>query len=722
MDETLTIFEGDPHYGKYALKVWGPFQLLENVGQGGFGEVYRAFDTVLEREVALKLLLPRVSSQESQEREILREARLLAKVRHPNVVSVYGVDTHEGRVGFWSDFVRGRTLTSVLSMQGPFGPREAALVGIDLCKALAAVHAAGLLHRDIKTSNAMREEGGRILLMDFGLSLDENDHHGLGGTPAYMAPELFGGGQASVASDIYALGVLLYHLLTAKYPVDAPTLPEFAALHQTNQRRSLYEERTDVPDQLVGVIETATRRNPAVRFQSAGQMLSALSESLGTGSSQVALQSSSPRRKRTYWWLAIPSVVFLGAVVWFTPARHMIPFLPSGTVASGAGAHASYQKAQEYLDKYYQPHNLDKAIAGFRQTVALDPQFALAYGGLCRAYYIEYRNNQTPELLNDAQSACTKALDLDRGLASVHVTSGMLYTLMTDKNSLAQQELDAALALDKRNPEVYGALGELYAKEGRSDDVEPAYQTAQDLAPGDWRWPKQLGDFFRDNGRFEDAVKQYRIAVGLTPDNSRVWNNLGIAYRRQSKFQDAQEAFQRAIQLDPASSYLLNLGAVLEQVGKYPEAVSLYLQASQMDPSDYLTLGNLASAYDRIPGDRDKAHENYLKAIALAEEERKKQPNDATLLSALGSYYATIGVADKGLPLLRQAVALEPDNPQVLYRAAEGHELLHDRDEALRLIGKALERKYSLEALKRNPEMAALIADRRFAAIAAKNQ
>jgi len=210
--------------------------------------------------------------------------------------------------------------------------------------------------------------------------------------------------------------------------------------------------------------------------------------------------------------------------------------------------------------------------------------------------------------------------------------------------------------------------------------------------------------------------------VGLTPDNSRVWNNLGIAYRRQSKFQDAQEAFQRAIQLDPASSYLLNLGAVLEQVGKYPEAVSLYLQASQMDPSDYLTLGNLASAYDRIPGDRDKAHENYLKAIALAEEERKKQPNDATLLSALGSYYATIGVADKGLPLLRQAVALEPDNPQVLYRAAEGHELLHDRDEALRLIGKALERKYSLEALKRNPEMAALIADRRFAAIAAKNQ
>ena len=145
-------------------------------------------------------------------------------------------------------------------------------------------------------------------------------------------------------------------------------------------------------------------------------------------------------------------------------------------------------------------------------------------------------------------------------------------------------------------------------------------------------------------------------------------------------------------------------------------------EASALNPSDYLTLANLASAYDRIPGDHDKAHENYLKAIALAEEERKKQPNDATLLAALGSYYATIGMADQSLPLLRQAAALEPDNPQVLYRAAESYELLHQRDQALYWIGKALAKKYSLEALRRNPEMAALIADKRFAAIAAKSK
>lgn len=722
MDETLTIFEGDPHYGKHALKVWGPFQLLENVGQGGFGEVYRAFDTVLQREVALKLLLPRVSSQADQQRQILREARLLAKVRHPNVVSVYGVDTHEGRVGFWSDFVRGRTLSSVLNMQGPFGPREAALVGIDVCKALAAVHAAGLLHRDIKTSNVMREEGGRILLMDFGLSLDEHDKHGLGGTPAYMAPELFADGRASVASDIYAIGVLLYHLLTAKYPVDAPTLPEFAALHQTNKRRSLYEERTDVPDQLVSVIETATRRNPAERFQSAGQMLSALLESLGTGSTHTSVTVPPPREKRTFAWLAVPAAaVLLGAIIWFTPLRQSIPFLRYKPTPDN-GAHAIFTAAQDDLDMYYVPGNLDKAVAGFQQTVQKDPKFALGYGGLCRAYYIEYRSLETPELLNNANGACAKALELDQQLASVHVTLGMLYTLQTN-HSLAKQELDAALALDKRNAEVYAALGDLYAKQGRSDDVEPAYQKAIDLAPRDWRWPKQLGDYYRDSGRFDDAIKQYQLAIRYTPDNSKVWNNLGTTYRRQSRFADAERALRQAIKLDPASyNYFLNLGAVMVQEGNYPEAVKQFQQASALNPGDYLTLANLASVYDRIPGDHDQARENYLKAIALAEDERKKKPDDANLLAQLGSYYATIGRADESLPLLRQAAALEPDNPQVLYRAAEGYELLHHRDEALYWIGKALEKKYSLEAVKRNPEMAALVGDKRFAAIAAKSK
>jgi len=150
---------------------------------GSFGEVYRAFDPTLQRHVALKLLLPRGAHPEAEAAELLREARALAKVRHPNIVAIYGVDRHDGRVGFWSDFVFGRTFSQIVDTQGPLGAREAALVGIDVCKAAAAVHAAGLLHRDIKAGNVMREAGGRILLMDFGLTHEGDRDDSPRGTP-----------------------------------------------------------------------------------------------------------------------------------------------------------------------------------------------------------------------------------------------------------------------------------------------------------------------------------------------------------------------------------------------------------------------------------------------------------------------------------------------------------------------------------------------------------
>lgn len=139
-------------------------------------------------------------------------------MRHPNIVPVHGIDRHDGRVGFWTDFVRGNTLSVLVGEHGTFGAREAALIGLDVARALSAVHRAGMLHRDIKAENVMREEGGRILLMDFGLSALEQRQTNIAGTPNYMAPELFEGGRGTVATDIYSMGVLLYFLVAGDYP------------------------------------------------------------------------------------------------------------------------------------------------------------------------------------------------------------------------------------------------------------------------------------------------------------------------------------------------------------------------------------------------------------------------------------------------------------------------------------------------------------------------
>jgi eukaryotic-like serine/threonine-protein kinase len=260
---------------------WGDFALLARVGFGGFGEVYRAWDPHLQREVALKLLLPNAAESDGEYKSVLAEARALASVRHPNIVSVYGIDRQDGRVGFWTDFVRGKTLAELLRVQGRFGFHEAALIGLDVTRALSAVHRAGILHRDIKAENVMREEGGRILLMDFGLSALQQGQTNIAGTPNYMAPEIFRGSPATVATDIYAAGVLLYYLVAGEYPVRLSGMSPLESLVKISKRTPLMDLRPDVPEALMRTVNTAMDLDPAKRYASAGELAAALAECLG---------------------------------------------------------------------------------------------------------------------------------------------------------------------------------------------------------------------------------------------------------------------------------------------------------------------------------------------------------------------------------------------------------------------------------------------------------
>lgn len=266
--------------------VWGHLELCERVGNGAFGEVYRAWDTALRREVALKLLqLEDSASPGTGAGAALEEARNLARIRHPNVVQVYGAEQHDGRVGLWMEFVRGRTLDAFVREHGPFGAREAALVGQELCRALTAVHRAGLIHRDVKARNVMREDGGRIVLMDFGTGWERNPDPGtrphIAGTPVYMAPEVLQGASATPQSDLFALGVLLHYLVTAQFPVEAATVDELRRAHAAGQVTLLREVRPDLPEPYLQVVEAALAPDPAHRFASAGQMERALGATLG---------------------------------------------------------------------------------------------------------------------------------------------------------------------------------------------------------------------------------------------------------------------------------------------------------------------------------------------------------------------------------------------------------------------------------------------------------
>ena len=184
---------------------WGTLRVLERIGNGRFGDVYRAWDPSLDREVALKLLRRQTTGLASADTQVIDEGRLMARVRHPNVATIYGAQCIEGRTGLWMELIRGKTLEAELAERGPFGAADVARVGIELCRALEAVHRAGLVHRDVKAQNVLQETTGRIVLGDFGTGLEleeaESDAASIAGTPAYPAPEIFHHAPATAASD-----------------------------------------------------------------------------------------------------------------------------------------------------------------------------------------------------------------------------------------------------------------------------------------------------------------------------------------------------------------------------------------------------------------------------------------------------------------------------------------------------------------------------------------
>jgi hypothetical protein len=294
--------------------IWGHLEIRGILGEGGYGTVFRAHDPRLQRDVALKLLRSDLVGNRLRARRIVTEARLMARVRHRNVLTIHGADEHDGRVGFWMDLLEGETLEQRLAAGEILGSAEAALCGRELCRALGAVHGAGLVHGDVKAANVMRDREGRLVLMDFGagseFTADSPDSGLPCGTPLALAPELLDGGAPGPAGDLYALGVLLYRLVAGRYPLQADTLAELRRRHADVGPTPLLDLRPDLPADFVAAVERALSPDPARRFRSAGDLERALAASLGEGRSPA----DGRRRRR---WLAAAATAMVAAVVLF---------------------------------------------------------------------------------------------------------------------------------------------------------------------------------------------------------------------------------------------------------------------------------------------------------------------------------------------------------------------------------------------------------------------
>ena len=258
-------------------RVVGSYRIVEKIGEGGMGAVYRAVDEMLDREVAVKAIRPELVREPEIVERFRTEARVLARIQHPAIATIYSFFQEGGEMFLAMEFVRGRPLSEVLAAERALPWRRAVPLIASALDGIEQAHRSGIIHRDLKPDNLMLTEAGTLKVMDFGIARMPGSSHLtrtglLIGTLRYIAPEQIRGEEVDRRTDVYALGVVLYQMLTGRVPFDGPT--DFAILKAQIEDppappRSL---APDLPEWLDGIVLKALRKNPDDRFQTVDEL------------------------------------------------------------------------------------------------------------------------------------------------------------------------------------------------------------------------------------------------------------------------------------------------------------------------------------------------------------------------------------------------------------------------------------------------------------------
>ncbi|OJY47125.1 serine/threonine-protein kinase [Pseudonocardia sp. 73-21] len=263
------------------METFGPYQLLERLGRGGMGEVFRAHDTVRDRLVALKRLIPDLADDPAFEARFRRESALVAKLNEPHIIPIHDFGTIDGRLYLDMRLVEGDDLGDLLRRDGPLTPERAVDVITQLASALDAAHADGLVHRDVKPSNALVTAGGFVYLVDFGIARSITGDTSLTatgstvGTLHYMAPERFDGRRIDGRADVYALACVLHEALTGSRPFPATGQLAVMGAHLTRDPPRPSELREGIPGSLDAVVARGMAKDPDARYPTAGALAAA---------------------------------------------------------------------------------------------------------------------------------------------------------------------------------------------------------------------------------------------------------------------------------------------------------------------------------------------------------------------------------------------------------------------------------------------------------------
>lgn len=691
---------------------WGHLDLLNVVGRGSYGMVYRAWDTRLERLVALKLF-----HGASNPDSVMQEGRMLARVRHENVVTVYGADVIDGVAGIWMELIHGQTLDQIVRKDGPMSPNDAAAIAADVSRALGAVHAAGLLHCDVKAQNVVRETTGRVVLMDLGAGRlmpevqDSDRLADVAGTPRYMAPELFAAGaKASTPTDIYSLGVLIYYLVSGEFPIDGKTLGELKRAHEKGAIRTLASRRSGVPKGLQDLVARTLDRDPALRPASAAQVQESLS-ALASAPAEPATRPS------PLWWLLVAAgLALLVALLlpMFRPAPapavavRSIAVLPiKNLTGDPAKAYVADGLTEVLISNLARIRSLRvpsfAAVSPFRETNEtpadtmnrLGVQLLLA-GSITQA---DSRVRFSVHLI-DATGTAIWGEEIDRDSpgvlsAQAEIASHVAQRLMLDTASTEKAiQRDASLSPLAQDLYLRG-LAAANGDPSQSLDSTRLFREVVEIAPGFAPAWAQLslaegailarsveGD--RD-ARAEVVRELAERAVTLDPDLSMGHAALAneLFYFRWD-FAGAERTFRKALELDPNNTFARQrLAMLLAALARTNEAVALGEEARSLEPSLPVRSTSLGILY--------YYQRDYVRAAAEMQRALALQPNFAVAHFGLGRVYLADNRVDAAVAAFERAAAIDR-SPTILIELVLAYTVAGRPDDANRTMAEVVDR------------------------------
>jgi len=678
----------------------GRYEILQLLGEGGMGAVYKAMDHELGRPVALKLIRPELAANPSILARFKQELLLAHRVTHKNVVRIYDLGDADGVKFITMEFVDGQDLRSLILERKKFPPEDAVEIVQQVCRALEAAHSVGIIHRDLKPQNIMREHDGRILVMDFGLARtvvgDGMTQTGaLVGTMEYMSPEQALAKDLDQRSDLFTLGLILYELLAGVTPYKAESA--VASLIKRNQERAapVSDHDAKIPKALSNIATKCLERDPALRYQSAGELLRDLDAWQGNrAAGTLGFQPAVEPWGRTIHWPLLTGLatVLLLAVVGYSFRGSLFSTLPTKKAASVQALSLAVMPFQNRSgDQSWDWLGL--SLADMLST-DVGESAHLRTVGSDRVQQVFHDLRIAPNAAVDA-STLSRVADFTNADTMVWGEYTKLgeqiridATLQDRKHNRTVQvkteaagEKDLSAAVDRLAEMIRQnlALSSEVVKELRAQSFKPTSSSVDAL-----RDYNQGLQFLRQGNNL-DAQKRLEAATKEDPQFAVAYSRLGEAYSALGYDAEAEQASRRALDLSdqlPAQEKYLIQGSNARILKQNSKAIAAYESVASNSPDNLDVQFALGSLYED-EGDLDKALSHYARVL-------KSDPKNLDALLATGRVDCKRGDPQAGLDPLSAAlnVAVQVDSKEqqatILQTTGVAYKLLGRSEDALR--------------------------------------